>query len=189
MNCNFFVSPAKQGTYFPYPVRGRRNCLLKHPVVFFFLVPTQPLSCQSCLSMIPPHTTPAHTRTHTHIPTQRQKGMFHSWHLEFFSSYFEISQYMLIPTHTHAQTHAHTHTKAHTHTHTHTHTHYPDLDDITFLTLQNVGKVYYRLLHWDCSFGLLCSALIESVLTLRGSLLLPIGSILILGHTVSNLYF
>ena len=60
-------------------------------------------------------------------------------------------------------------------THTHTHTQYPDLDDITFLTLQNVGKVYYRLLHWDCSFGLLCSALIESVLTLRGSLLLPIS--------------
>ena len=56
---------------------------------------------------------------------------------------------MLIPTHTHTQIHAHTHTKAHTHAHTHTntHRHYPDLDDITFLTLQNAGKVYYRHLH------------------------------------------
>ena len=69
---------------------------------------------------------------------------------------------MLIPTHTHTQIHAHTHTKAHTHTHAHTHTnthrHYPDLHDITFLTLQNAGKVYYRHLHWNRSFDLPYSA-------------------------------
>ena len=66
-----FSSPAKQGTYFP--LLGIRNGLLIHPVVLFFLVRTQPLSCQSCLSMIPPHTTPAHTRTHTHTYPHRGK--------------------------------------------------------------------------------------------------------------------
>merc|ERR1711917_105856 len=98
-----------KGTYFPLP--GIRNGLLIHPVVLFFLVRTQPLSCQSCLSMIPPHPTSAHTRTHTHTHTNTEaKGDVPFVTLRIF---FFLFRNFAIPAHSHAHTCTHSCTHAH----------------------------------------------------------------------------
>ena len=51
-------------------IRNGLDGLLIHPVVLLVLVCTQPLSCHSCLSEIPPHSKLApHSHTHTHTRT------------------------------------------------------------------------------------------------------------------------
>ena len=119
--------------------------------------------------------TRTHTRTdtHTHMHTYPHTGI---WHLEYFSPFF-VSWNFAIHAHSHA------HTRTHTHAHIHTN---PDPDDKTSLTSQNVGKVYYRLLHWNCSFDLLYSADLD---ILGGPRMSPSSNWSNFGHTVSNLYF